>query len=253
MNIQKITLLIATLVVVVCGGGCSDESSKSSTSFTIEGDGFFPKTGRRKIVLDTYTLNPNEQKQILLFSSQEIWVGVSVMNLELLKKHGTDCARIQNMEDTRSAKSCWEGATTFKPTNGEIQLILVNKLNSFLEVGVYVEPVEEEVATPTLPVSSPQAGSVKIPGVGETREWERLSCIVVASGMQPNSYQFDGTQALLMHADEESWGTMVRSASSPFTIKVDPTIPSAKTPFEEMLKPHHPPGPFVLYECVKKD
>ncbi len=252
MNIPKITVFIVTLLVVACGGGCSDESSKSSTSFTIEGDSFFPKTGNKKVVLDTYTLNPNEQKQILLLSPQEIWVGVSVMNHELLKEHETDCARIQNMEDTRSIKSCWDGATTFEPTNGEIQLILVNMLKTFLEVSVYVEPVEEEVASTPLPMPSPQAGSVKIPEVGETREWEWLDCIVVASGMQPDSYQFDGTQALLMHADEESWGTMVRSASSPFTIKVDPTIPSAKTPFEEMLRPHHLPGPFVLYECEKK-
>ena len=112
-------------------------------------------------------------------------------------------------------------------------MILENLLETVLEVSLYVEPVEEEVASPSSSAQapSPQASSVRIPEVGETREWELLNCVVVASGIQPASYQFDGTQALLMHADEESWGTMFRKASAPFMIEVDPIIPSAKTPF----------------------
>ena len=242
---------VVTLVLAVFVGGCSDRSS----SFTIEDEGFFTRTGNEKVVLETYTLKPSERRQISILSSQQIWVGVSVMNLELLKEQGTDCARIQNTEDTRSVKSCWEAATTFEPAEGKIQLILANLLNTFLEVSVYVEPVEKEVANPpphSALVPSPQASSARIPKVGETREWELISCVVVASGMQPASYQFDGTQALLMHADEESWGTMFRKASAPFVIEVDPSVPSAKTPFEEMLRPHHLPGPFVLYECIQK-
>ncbi len=255
MNIPKIKVFMATLVLAACGGGCSDGSSKGSTSFTIDGEGFFPQAGNRRVVLETYTLTPNERKQISILSSQQMWVGVSVINLELLKEHGTDCARIQNAEDTRSVKTCWEASTTFEPTRGKIQLIVENLLKTLLEVSVYVEPVEKEVASSpqhSTSVPSPQASSVRIPEVGETREWELMSCVVVASGIQPASYQFDGTQALLMHADEESWGTMFRKASAPLTIKVDPSIPSSKTAFEEMLRPHHLPGPFVLYECVQK-
>ena len=255
ISISKITMFMATLLLVAGGGGCGDGSSKDSTSFKIEGESFFPQTGNEKVILETYTLRPDERRQISILTSQQIWIGVSVMNIELLKEHGTDCARIQNTEDSRSVKSCWDGATTFEPTNGKIQLILENLLETFLEVSVYVEPIEKEVASPPLnsaTVPSPQANSVRIPGVGETREWELLSCVVVASGTQPASYQFDGTQAVLMHADEESWGTMFRKASAPFTIKIDPSIPSAKTPFEEMLRRHHQPGPFVLYECVQK-
>jgi hypothetical protein len=177
------------------------------------------------------------------------------MDPESLQEHGTDCARIQNAEDTASLKTCWDASTTFQPTAGKIQLVLENLLKRLLEVSLYVEPVEKEIASPpppSTPVPSTKGSSVRIPEVGEAREWELLSCVVVASGTQPASYQFDGTQAVLMHADEESWGTMFRKASAPLMIKVDPSIPSAKTPFEEMLQPHHLPGPFVLYECVQK-
>ena len=132
-------LVFATLALFA--GGCSDGSSNGSTSFTIEDEGFFPQTGDGKVVLETYTLRQNERRQISISSSQQIWVGVSVMNPELLKQHGTDCARIQNREDTRSVKSCWEAATTFEPTRGQIQLILENLLNTVLEISVYVGPV----------------------------------------------------------------------------------------------------------------
>ena len=255
INILQIIVFVATLVLAVFGGGCSEGSSKGSASFTIEGEGFFPQTENRKVVLETYTLKPNERWQILISTSQQIWVGVSIMDFELLKKHGADCAEIQTTEGNRSVKSCLEAATIFEPTNDKIELILENLLKTSLEVSVYVEPVEQKVASlppHSAPAPSPQASSVRIPEVGETREWELISCAVVASGNQPTSYLFDGTQALLMHADEKSWGTMLRKATEPFMITIDPSIPSAKTPFEEMLRPHHLPGPFVLYECVQK-
>ncbi len=255
INIPQIRVIMAALVLAACAGGCRDGSSEGSANFVIEGEGFFPQAGNRKVTLETYTLKPSGRREILISSSQQIWVGVSVMNTELLKEHGADCARIQNAEDTRAVKSCLEAATTFEPTDDKIQLILENLLKTVLEVSVYVEPMEEEAASPppdSAPAPSPQASSVRIPEIGETRDWDLLSCVVVASGNQPASYEFDGTQALLMHADEESWGKMLRKASAPMMIKVDPSIPSAKTPFEEMLRPHHRPGPFVLYECVQK-
>ena len=154
---------MATLVLTACGGGCSDGSSKGSTSFTISAEGFFPQTGNRRVVLETYTLTPNERKQISILSSQQIWVGVSVINPEVLQEHGSDCARIQNAEDTRSVETCWEASTAFEPTRGKIQLIVENLLNTLLEVKVYAEPVEKEVASSpqhSAPVPSPQASSV---------------------------------------------------------------------------------------------
>ena len=244
--IHRLISLVILLPLAVCGGGCGDGSS----SFTIEGEDFFPAIGEKQVVLITYTLKPNARKQISISTSEAIWVGVSIMDAELFKKHGTACAKIQNKEGTRSAKSCLGGATTFEPTNDKIELILENLLETSLEVSVYVEPVEQEAAIP--PAPTPLAGSVRIPKIGETREWDLLDCTVVASGNQGTSYLFDSTQALLMHADEKSWGKMLRKASGKFEITVDPSIPSAKTPFEEMLRPHHPPGPFVLYECVPK-
>ncbi len=141
INILQILVFVATLVLAAIGGGCSEGFSKGSTSFTIDGKGFFPQTENRKVVLETYTLKPNERWQILILTSQQIWVGVSIMDFELLKKHGADCAEIQTTEGNRSVKSCLEAATIFEPTNDKIELILKNLLKTSLEVIVYVEPV----------------------------------------------------------------------------------------------------------------
>ena len=120
-----------------------------------------------------------------------------------------------------------------------------------LEASVEVSPVDNEPVKRAPPPAG--AKNVRIPAVGEARDWGLLSCVVVASGNKPAAYEFDGTQVLLMHAAEKSWGKNLLNPSAPMTVTVDPSVPSAKTPFGDMLQPYHPPGPFVLYECVLKE
>ena len=140
-NALVVSAMVA-LTSTACQPGGQESASLSQedvAAITIEPGKFTIEPKNERVVVGKYTLKPNERREISISTSQQIWVGVTVMDFELLQKYETDCAKVQNKEGTRSVKSCSEAATTFEPTNGRIELILENLLNAPLEVSVYKE------------------------------------------------------------------------------------------------------------------